>query len=125
MKDQIIKEIETLSGFAFLDFQGRCKSLAYDAAIVMQQIKAKYRRILTGHFIVNELGICNRFADTFKSIKPSNLNKFDPGFKMSYLLQLQKEVDKDKTKPKKYNGLPHAKYGQGKYRTLDKRKMYT
>lgn len=125
MKDKVIKEIEMLSGFSFPDFQRRCKSLAYDAAIVMQQVKSKYRRVLTGDFIVNELCICNRFADTFKSVKQSNLNKFDPGFKMSYLLNLQKEVEKDKPKSKSYNGLPHAKYGQGKYRTLDKRKMYT
>lgn len=125
MKDQIIKEIELLSGFAFSDFQARCKTLAYDAAIVMQQIKSKYRRVLTGEYIVNELGLCNRFADTYKSIKSGKPEKGDPGFKMSYLLELQRNLNKDKVEVKNYKGLPYAKHSASKYRESPKRKRYT
>jgi hypothetical protein len=125
MKDKIIKDIEKLSGYSFQDFQTRCKIVAYDCSLVMQQIKSKYRRTLTGEFIQNELGLSHRFADEYKRVRDGTPEKYDPGFTVKYIQELQRQVDALKGTSKKYKGVQLAKHSASYFREAAKRKMYS
>lgn len=57
VKEQIIQEIEQRSGFLFPDFQQRMNSEAYDALMVMKDIRAKYTRWITDDLLITEFGI--------------------------------------------------------------------
>lgn len=113
-------EIEKLSGYSFQDFQARCRSLAFDCALVMQEVKAKYGRMITGDFMQSELGLAPRFVDTYRKVMRSKVADFDAGFKMSYIIQLQRELEV-KGEKKKYSGITPGKYSAGKYHTYKTR----
>lgn len=57
VKEQIIQEIEQMSGFLFPDFQQRINSEAYDALMVMKKVREKYARWITDDMLITEFGI--------------------------------------------------------------------
>lgn len=98
----IKSEIKKLSGYKFPVFQKRARSLAFDCALVMQDIKAKYGRLITCDFLQKELGLNQRFGDYYKSVRRNKIADYDPGFTMNYMLELHK-------KDKGLTWLPNAK----------------
>ena len=125
MKDKIIKYIEKRYGHSFDQFKKRAASVAYDTALVRQEVKAKYRTHLTGDFIINELGLTKRFADKYKSFKVETPEKYDPGFTVKYIQELQRQVDALKGTAKKYKGVAMAKHSASYFKEAAKRKMYS
>lgn len=113
MNATIIKtEIEKISGYSFQDFQTRCKGLAFDCALVMQDVKAKYGRMITGDFLEKELGLTHWFCDYYRTVKRSKVAFYDPGFTVKYIQrlnrQLKKPINTTFVKHKKGKNIPYV-----------------